>query len=75
MPHPWPTEGGPGIEPASSWILVRFVSAVPQRELWDYYNKWSKSEKERQIQNDIIYVRNQNMTQINISIKQKQTPG
>ena len=26
----------PGIEPASSWILVGFVSAVPQRELRHY---------------------------------------
>ena len=24
----------PGIKPASSWILVRFISAVPHRELW-----------------------------------------
>ena len=24
---------GPGIEPASSWVLVRFVTAEPQREL------------------------------------------
>ena len=23
----------PGIEPTSSWILIRFVSAVPQQEL------------------------------------------
>ena len=30
IPTPWVR---PGIEPASSWILVRFVSAVPQREL------------------------------------------
>ena len=24
----------PGIKPASSWMLVRFISAEPQRELW-----------------------------------------
>ena len=24
----------PGIEPASSWIVVRFISTKPQRELW-----------------------------------------
>ena len=27
---------GPGIEPASSWILVRFTSTVPQQELPPY---------------------------------------
>ena len=28
----------PGIEPASSWILVRFISAEPQREppIWRF---------------------------------------
>ena len=34
VPNPQPTEWGqPGIEPASLWILVRFISAAPQREL------------------------------------------
>ena len=28
---------GPGIEPTSSWILVRFVSAEPQWELPDIH--------------------------------------
>ena len=27
----------PGIKPAFSWMLVRFVSVVPQWELWDYF--------------------------------------
>jgi len=27
------TTAGPGIEPASSWILVRVIFAVPQQEL------------------------------------------
>ena len=27
----------PGIEPVSSWMLVRFVSAEPQQELWGKY--------------------------------------
>ena len=30
---PQPVEGGPGIESASSWILVGFVSSVPPWEL------------------------------------------
>ena len=31
----------PGIEPASSWILVGFISAVPQQELpiWAFFLK------------------------------------
>ena len=28
----------PGIEPESSWILVRFVSTAPQQELHTSYN-------------------------------------
>ena len=32
-PDLWPTEWGPRIKPASSWILVRFISTVPQWEL------------------------------------------
>ena len=33
---------GPGIEPASSWILVRFVTPEPQREFWcmHFYSSW-----------------------------------
>ena len=27
----------PGIEPVSSWMLVRFVSAEPRRELWSVH--------------------------------------
>ena len=27
----------PGIEPASSWILVKFVSTEPQQELWQFF--------------------------------------
>ena len=26
----------PGIEPTTSWFLVRFISVVPQWELWEY---------------------------------------
>ena len=36
MQDPYPTEQGQGFELASSWILVRFVSAVPQQELPGY---------------------------------------
>ena len=38
---------GSGIETASSWILVRFVSAEPQWELCHYpfWNKWGKGEE------------------------------
>ena len=39
----------------------------------DYPTKQSKSERERQIPYDITYVRNLNMAQANLSIKQKQT--
>ena len=31
IPDPWV---GPGIEPASSWVLVRFIAAEPLWELW-----------------------------------------
>ena len=29
----------PGIEPTSSWVLIRFISAAPQRELLGYFFK------------------------------------
>ena len=29
---------GPGIEPATSWFLVGFISAVPRRELLSFYS-------------------------------------
>ena len=34
----------PGIEPASPWIIVGFISAVPQRELleWQFLLYWMK---------------------------------
>ena len=31
----------PGIEPATSWFLVRFISAAPQRELQVCFHEWS----------------------------------
>ena len=33
MPDPLPTEQGQGSEPASSWMLVRFITAKPRWEL------------------------------------------
>ena len=40
----------------------------------DYYTKWSKSDKERQISYDITYIWNLiKMIQINLFTKQKQT--
>ena len=32
-PGPWPTERGQGSNPATSWLLVGFISAVPRQEL------------------------------------------
>ena len=32
-PDPWPTDHDQGIEPKSSWILVRLIAAEPQWEL------------------------------------------
>ena len=37
MPDPLTHWERPGIEPASSWILVRFTSTEPQRELPDWF--------------------------------------
>ena len=43
-PDPWPTELGQRSNPESSWILVRFISAVPPWELHDWLNfKWVAS--------------------------------
>ena len=36
IPDPRPTEQVQGMEPASSWILVGFISGVPQQELPTY---------------------------------------
>ena len=39
----------------------------------DYHNKWSKSERERQISYDITYMWNLKYEKMNVSMKQKQT--
>ena len=39
----------------------------------DYHTKWSKSEGERQTPYDITDIRNLNMTQKNLSMRQQQT--
>ena len=42
----------PGIEPATSWFLVGFVSAVPRQELWNmllkaaFYTHTKKTQKQ-----------------------------
>ena len=39
----------------------------------DYHTKWNKSDRERQISYDIIYVESKKMIQMNLLTKQKQT--
>ena len=39
----------------------------------DYHTKWSKPEIERQIPYNITYIWKLNMTQMHVSMKQKQT--
>ena len=47
MLDPYPTELRLGVEPVSSWMLVRFISTKPWRELQKslflYYRLWYKS--------------------------------
>ena len=38
----------------------------------DYHTKWCKSERERQVPYEIIYMENLRYIQMNLSVKQKQ---
>ena len=53
----------PGIEPASSWILVRFISAEPQRELL----KWLLWNVERFHENGVLITLGSNADHVLLS--------
>ena len=50
----WPSARS-GIKPASSWILVGFISAAPQRELPVFLN-WNRTPGPRLTEVQVLYV-------------------